>query len=597
MARWLSLSLCLAFLVVACRGKAPGETIRLGKTRDLLLAFEKARIKIPGRDASEKAGRYIHIQQVTARSDARTAIFVHPPAGVTFQVSIDPGARFLADVGMDDHAVGSDGVVFEVACEAAGKAPLLTRRKGTPGLPWRPLRLDLSGFAGRTVAITLRTLPGGTPTNDWAGFANPRVVSDGHPGPIPSFERKPIFLVSLDTLRVRELGAYGSPLPTSPHLDRWLRRSRHFYQAVSPSHWTLPAHMSLMTSLHADVHGVKAKHALRAGVPMLAPLLKAAFYRTIGLVSDVEWLDAKYGFDRGFDRYQATYEPSRHRIGRLMELIEARAGGRLFAFLHLYDAHSDFRHDPYEASATSLALLAPDAGKAPRCDEPRCASAKLREMVLSGRRYAPEAEAAMLEEYRAGLLDLDTELARFFSGLARLHLKDRSAVVLVSDHGEEFADHGGYLHEQIYSETTRCLLAFHLPSRVEAGLVRGMASLVDVAPTILRIADGGRAPESWQGIDLWKEIPTASYTSWESGGIALRTPSSTLLARDGFPMEQFDRRLDPGELHPFVPVDESLGERFSRERAIHARRRLGQTGEVAISPEDAAALKALGYVP
>ncbi len=115
--------------------------------------------------------------------------------------------------------------------------------------------------------------------------------------------RPNVILISIDTLRADHISGYGCDRRTTPFIDTLIRRGTSFSNAISPSPWTLPAHMSLFTSLYPHTHGVTDNVlALNDNVVTLPMLLKRAGYRTGGFASCL-YLFPGYGFDRGFDVY------------------------------------------------------------------------------------------------------------------------------------------------------------------------------------------------------------------------------------------------------------------------------------------------------
>jgi glucan phosphoethanolaminetransferase (alkaline phosphatase superfamily) len=114
---------------------------------------------------------------------------------------------------------------------------------------------------------------------------------------------KGIILISLDTLRADHLGVYGYHRDTSPAIDAFARESTVFENAVVQSPWTLPSHMSVMTSLYSSFHGVdEFSYRLADEHVTLAELLKEGGYQTAAFTDGV-WMRAVTGINQGFDVY------------------------------------------------------------------------------------------------------------------------------------------------------------------------------------------------------------------------------------------------------------------------------------------------------
>ena len=120
------------------------------------------------------------------------------------------------------------------------------------------------------------------------------------------FQTKPtrgIILISLDTLRADHLGSYGYHRDTSPYIDAFAQDNILFENAVVQSPWTLPSHMSIMTSLYPPYHGVKQNSPFLADDKVtLAVLLSKSGYQTAAFTGG-GYVSAEYGFDKGFKIY------------------------------------------------------------------------------------------------------------------------------------------------------------------------------------------------------------------------------------------------------------------------------------------------------
>lgn len=219
-------------------------------------------------------------------------------------------------------------------------------------------------------------------------------------------------------------------------------------------------------------------------------------------------------------------------------------------------------------------------------------------MNTEGRRYGAPAEEAMAQAYAAGVADTDHEVGRLLLELRGSGREQGATIVLVSDHGEEIGDHGRYLHEQIYPELTHTLLAVAGPGIDRGRLSTGLASLVDVAPTILA-AVGLVVPPALQGKDLAKERPRSTYTVGEGGEVVVRDAARTVLRHGDGSFSAFQRATDPSERAALPedgssPLARELVERAEAHRTLASLQAGGAS--VAISPEERDRLASLGYV-
>ena len=121
-------------------------------------------------------------------------------------------------------------------------------------------------------------------------------------------DRPNLVLIVMDTVRARNLRAYGYGRETTPHLDRFLAEATVYRDATSPSPWTLPAHASMFTGRMPSQHGAHENHRfLDAEVPHLAELLRVAGYETVGLSSN-SWISNTFGTSRGFERFFKVWQ-------------------------------------------------------------------------------------------------------------------------------------------------------------------------------------------------------------------------------------------------------------------------------------------------
>ncbi len=315
-----------------------------------------------------------------------------------------------------------------------------------------------------------------------------------------------LLLVSLDTLRPDRLACYGAPRATAPSLDALAARGALLEDVSAPSPWTLPSHASLLTGLYPARHGVSDReHSLGAGCTTLAERLAAAGYRTHAVVN-AEHVSARYGLGRGFEAYDQVSEwgvdagGARRIVNRGGEVtarglawLEQAQDEPFFLFLHYYDAHTDLDPDPRWREAFAGAPY------------PGAPSGRTEELLAAraGARALDARDAAWLRDlYDAEVRTLDEHLARLFRGLAELGLAESTLVVVTSDHGEEFLEHGSLLHGRTYYQEVIAIPLLLAGPGVPAGVrVAEPVGLVDVAPTALALL-GQPPPEGLDGRDL-----------------------------------------------------------------------------------------------
>jgi arylsulfatase A-like enzyme len=469
---------------------------------------------------------------------------------------------------------------------------------------WFDRRVDLAEFAGRRVALAFTH----TRESGEEGFSLP-VWSDPivYPPP-PAGERPNVLLISLDTLRARSLGTYGYARDTSPFLDSVARRGTLFENAITASVTTSPSHMSLFTGLYPVHHGIlEGLHRKLPNAVTLADRLREAGYRTAAFTEN-GYLVRQRGFGDGFDQYtenrgERAKAPGEVRLtfGQARRWIEANREVPFFLFVHTYEVHS-----PYDPEEPYAALFQGDAAPGP--DEP----------VIRAER----------DRYDREIRIVDDELRKLFAALGESGLSSSTIVAVLADHGEEFAEHGGYQHgAAVYEESVRVPLLFWGPGRIpEARRHAAPVSLIDVAPTIVDLV-GLPVPEDLDGISLkgvlldGEELEPRSlisearatrrwidplrHESWNPPLFAVRTGDRKFLVHrpargEAQPVVAFDLANDPGERSP-LPVDreraraiDELVAKYLRATAT-ANVPLPTPSDDAVSPDLRERLRALGY--
>lgn len=309
-------------------------------------------------------------------------------------------------------------------------------------------------------------------------FALALLLSGGCSAPAP----RNLLLISIDTLRADALETYGYDRPTSPFLLELSRGAAVFENAFCPLPGTLPSHMSMLTGLYPEEHGVwPPDGVLSPEIPTLAERLAAAGFQTIGQ-TEGGYVHGGYGFARGFQRFS---DSARHKewdvettLARTLAAIdEVAPTDRFFAFLHTYVVH-----DPYFPPERYARLFweedTPEG--LPELTGPELSGLDRSRRILSARE-----RAFLRARYDAQIRYLDDLLRDFFAALASRNRLDSTLVIITSDHGEEFQEHGRLLHSQLYAECLRVPLIVIDP-RLKAGhRVPEIAETVDITPTVL----------------------------------------------------------------------------------------------------------------
>jgi len=418
-----------------------------------------------------------------------------------------------------------------------------------------------------------------------------------------------LLLIVVDTLRADALAdAADLPLLASLADD-----SVVFDRAVAPSPWTVPSMMSLMTGLYPSSYdpvgrgnswsgGIKDARPLNGAVPRLATLLSEAGYRTAGFVKN-PFLTLALGLDRGFGVYERVHGDTAERssaaqlvnaalrwASALTESSNSDDRAPWFLYLHFMDPHVNYHPPTSHLSQEARDYSGDIDGRA----------STMHAMIHGGGSPRPDEVAHLKELYAGEVRYVDSQLARLFEALQDLGLlDDETCVVFTSDHGEQFGEHGGWLHGDIHCENVRVPLMVRAPGHAP-GLRDDPANLVDVLPTLAGILN---VPSLNRGDGRDLLAPDAA-----DSGIAVHTeygdqsrltgPRYSLLSRPGGLMSLYDLRADPGEEHDLAKTHpDVVAEMMALMEAHMARPRLSLPAESpALIEGDTAELEALGYV-
>ena len=439
------------------------------------------------------------------------------------------------------------------------------------------------------------------------------VLVAGCHGEAPPVPRN-VVLISIDTLRADHLGCYGHDRPTSPALDALAAQGVRLLHVTSASPWTLPSHVSLLTGMYPSHHGVKdVVNTLDDKVPTLAGILRARGFRTRAIVNSIN-VAARYGLDHGFDSFEHVPEwkdaqnpaagirnAGREVTDLALAKLRAKGDEPLFLFLHYYDVHTDFT----PAAPYREMFVRPYAGQVDGSTNQLLALRAQRTPLT------PADVQHLTDLYDAEIRQLDDQLARLFAYLETSGLAKDTLVVVTSDHGEEFFEHGSLLHGRTHFQE---LLAIPLLLRgpgIPAGRTYAeTCGLVDIAPTILG-ALAVPIPSDMDGVNLvalWRN-PTAlpeqrllfseadhNNAQPDIGRSVRMDRHKLILDRTSGKSVLFDLETDPAETRDLTARDPAMADAL---REVLDRFAEGELHGLSIEGPDeelAAKLRAAGYV-
>ncbi|MDJ0847405.1 MAG: sulfatase [Myxococcota bacterium] len=508
---------------------------------------------------------------------------------------------------------------LDVDVQPAG-TPVPTRSSLEPG---SAVAVELPAATGPVRVVLRATLRGEVPETpaglDLRGpLLRVPVVEGGAPAARSSpAEPSYVFVYLIDTLRPDHLGVYGYERPTSPHIDAFARDATLFRNAVAQTSWTRPAVASLFTGLNPPSHGVvRPDRALAPDVATLPEVLAGLGYQTWGVTTNGNVAPA-FGFGRGFDRYHYLPEndanPEMHQLSdRVNEIVFGWLSRRrderpLFLLLHTTDPHSPYTPRAPFRERLAASVRDPEAGTRPY----------MRRLQL-GEPAPPGGQADVRALYDAEIAFNDAQFGAFLEKLKELGLYESSLIILLSDHGEAFAEHGSWQHgTTLYNEVVAIPLIIRFPGGVGRGqVVETLARQVDVLPTVLDVL--GKAPiEGLEGRSLLadarggngREGPPAGVTAyahlsrrrgeWASATQTGRQLIRTRAAADGAErVRLFDLERDPLQRHDLAEMS-PVWRGYLLSQLEHVERRPRRHGDAPTAEIDAdlrERLQALGYL-
>ena len=335
-----------------------------------------------------------------------------------------------------------------------------------------------------------------------------------------------VLLIVVDTLRADHLSVYGYARPTSPNVDRLASNGLLFKNAVSTSSWTLPSHASMLTGLYPHSHGAEAEDNLGTGFRTLAEALAADGYTTAAFSANATF-SRRRGFGRGFIHFEDDFQnlPSMSRetnFGfRLEEILSGlhllddmpgrlraeqinrsalrwidASRGPFFLVLNYYDVH-----DPYLPPEPYLH----------RYTKVRHPYKWYSEHWEQYENLSREETRAEMDAYDGAINYVDVNIANLLTELQHRGLGENTLVVITSDHGEGFGDHGLMNHgNSLYRELTHVPLIVWGSERVPEGrVVREPISLTSLPATVLDLAGSKQSLPGTSLSALWSGAPVS----------------------------------------------------------------------------------------
>ncbi len=378
----------------------------------------------------------------------------------------------------------------------------------------------------------------------------------------PPRARPDIILVTIDALRADHVSRYGYMRLTSPLIDAFSRGAIVFTNAIAQAPYTKASVASLMTGLYPSAHKTVTASVpfpetmtghvtslpittdvLPPNVTTLAEAFHSGGYRTLGFTANPFLIDA-FGFARGFDTFEffpgPDFASADHVVDETLEQVAKIEQRPMFLWVHVMEPHS-----PYTPPAWAKGTF-PLAGR----PEPIASTIPIPGWLLPG---SPRDLRAYVDRYDEEITAADVAVDRLLRQLHDVRGTDNAVIVLTSDHGEQFLDHGGWEHSTtLYEELIRVPLIIKAPHPLP-GIVKTQVQLIDLFPTLLEYA-AITVPEPIAGHSLSAALhgvdeSRPAYSEIAGSQYAVRVDGWKLIASSDGSRQLFELGEDPNEQH------------------------------------------------
>jgi hypothetical protein len=384
----------------------------------------------------ESNSKYI-ISKVKSNSTVARALITKAPSTVKFRLKI-PQKAFLTFSPKLIGILGEKPKKIKFSIEAYHqelKSELFSETLSYTD-SFKQERIDLKDFAGKETEIHFIAE---SEDDVFALWGSPQILTQRNK------DEFNVILISIDTLRADHLSSYGYKPDISPQLNEIVKKGTQFNQAISQAPWTLPSHMSMLTSYYPMALGYRPsqKYIMIPGkVKTLAQKLQKHGYINAGFTGG-GYVSSQYGFSRGFSYYEEKrlddMESILDRVNRWISLYQ---DDKFFVFFHTFEVHE------YKQG---------------------------------------ENEDENIAFYDKKIKSVDQKIKKLFDFLKRSKLDAKTLVIFTSDHGEGFGEHVWRGHStSLYDEQVRVPLVFYMPGTIPGNLkIDSQVSLVDILPTVL----------------------------------------------------------------------------------------------------------------
>lgn len=307
-----------------------------------------------------------------------------------------------------------------------------------------------------------------------------------------------VILISIDTLRADRLGVYGYNKNTSPNIDKLAKESSVFTNFHATAPWTLPSHASMFASDYpTQLKAETSFDYLSNNTLTIAELLQRNGYLTYGFDSHT-YVSPHWNFTQGFAGYSIERAGNKgvdanKVFPHAQDWIKKNQNNKFFLFLHTFEVH-----DPYCPPEPYVNRFADELS-----NDLNCVTKEIIFKNINGEKKLSDRELQRFNSLYDGEISFtDSEIGKLLDLVKKLKLDKKTIVIITSDHGEEFGDHGtwGKHAHTLYEELLKVPLIVKIPGFMPS-INAHQLSMIDIAPTILDLL-GLQKPNQYKGISV-----------------------------------------------------------------------------------------------
>ena len=508
------------------------------------------------------APQRVEVAQASAGGVDRRAMALAPGAQIDWFIEVPDDGTLIFGAGRGSE--GDGALALQISSDGSAGSP--QRIEAGPG--WSDRQVSLSRLAGEIARVRFRN----EGTTDLA-LSDVRIVR--RVGEVIAVDEpaRNVIVLLIDTLRASKVQAYYPKTRVkTPTIDEFASQGALFERSQSPENWTKPSVASVLTSLHPATHKTKQDASkLPKSALMLSEVYKKAGFKTASFIAN-GYVSNAFGFDQGWDHYTNYIRESRNTnasnvFGEAQGWIEKNKDGRFFVYIQTIDPHV-----PYDPPAEFLKMYDPDpySGQV----QNRRTHLMLDEAKKNPKKYTfTKRDKERIEALHDGEISYHDEyFGKFLVKLRELGLDENTIVVVTSDHGEEFQEHGSWGHgHSVYQELLGVPLMFRWPGVIPGNARIGpVVSTMDIGPTVLE-ATGVPIPKQFEGRSLlgfmrgdWPPGPHVAFSDFLDHRRVIRGGDWKMIIRGNLSHVIFDLGNDYWEKQELDGSKQPIAQRYLR---------------------------------